>query len=428
MNKHNEFKETEIGRIPKEWKAARLGDLAEAKGGFAFPPDKQGRLSGDFPFFKVSDMNLPGNEVRMVNANNWVDAAIVTEIKARTYPANAIIFPKIGGAVMTNKKRILTRLSVIDNNVMAIVIKKSAQCLPEFLLQWFNSIDLKDFANIGPLPSITSNRMSDAQLPLPSVREQRAIAYVLGKLQTAVETQEKIIATLRELKQATMAKLFREGLRGEPLKETEIGEMPESWEVARLGDVAAIRYGLGQPPELAENGVPMVRATDIKRGKIVDGGVLRVKRAAIPVSRNPFLKTGDIIVVRSGAYTGDAAAVTDEWEGAIAGYDLVVTPSEGLDSTFAVNFLLGERAQGYFRGQRDRSAQPHINAQQLSETLIPLPLLSDQRALAHTLQTLEDRLTNTGKNRDALQALFKAMLHQLMTGQIRVIDLEGMDP
>ncbi len=63
-----------------------------------------------------------------------------------------------------------------------------------------------------------------------SHEEQRSIAAVLSKIQAAVEVQDKIVATLKELKAATMAKLFREGLRGEPLKQTEIGEIPESWE------------------------------------------------------------------------------------------------------------------------------------------------------------------------------------------------------
>ena len=90
--------------------------------------------------------------------------------------------------------------------------------------------------------SINKNVLYDFELDIPSLPEQEAIAGVLSKLQGAVEAQDKIIATLKELKAATLAKLFREGLRGEPLKETEIGEIPESWEMLRLDDVCRTRW------------------------------------------------------------------------------------------------------------------------------------------------------------------------------------------
>ena len=97
--------------------------------------------------------------------------------------------------------------------------------------------------------------------------------------------------------------------------------LPSDWKLASVGDVGDVRYGLGQPPEKAQDGIPMVRATNIKRGRIVADGLIRIKREAIPEARNPFLKHGDIVVVRSGAYTGDVAMVTSEWVGAVAGWN-----------------------------------------------------------------------------------------------------------
>ena len=65
----------------------------------------------------------------------------------------------------------------------------------------------------------------------------------------------------------------------------------------------------------------MVRATNVKRGRLVSDGLIRIKREAIPESRNPYLCAGEIIVVRSGAYTGDVAMVTHDWAGSVVGYD-----------------------------------------------------------------------------------------------------------
>src|SRR5205085_1828670 len=133
--------------------------------------------------------------------------------------------------------------------------------------------------------------------------------------------------------------------------------------------------------EQSDDGVPMIRATNVKRGRISTEGLIRIKREAIPENRNPYLKEGDIIVVRSGAYTGDVAMVTPEWSGSVAGYDLIFSPSGQVDPSFCAFNLLADSVQSYFRSQRDRSAQPHLNRQQLASTKLPVPPLPEQRVI-----------------------------------------------
>ena len=101
------YKETEIGFLPEEWDVVKLGDIAEIRGGYGFPPKYQGDSSGEIPFFKVSDMNAFGNEISMWRANNYVSKNLVGVLKAKLFPEGTIIFPKIGEAIHTNKKRIL---------------------------------------------------------------------------------------------------------------------------------------------------------------------------------------------------------------------------------------------------------------------------------------------------------------------------------
>jgi type I restriction enzyme S subunit len=92
----------------------------------------------------------------------------------------------------------------------------------------------------------------------------------------------------------------------------------------RLKTVARVTYGLGQPPQLANNGIPIVRATNIVRGRISPVGLVFAALADIPLDRAPLLRAGEILVVRSGAYTGDSALITPEWVGSAPGYDLRV--------------------------------------------------------------------------------------------------------
>ena len=205
----------------------------------------------------------------------------------------------------------------------------------------------------------------------------------------------------------------------------ESGYVQEGWRVAHLGALGTVRYGLGQPPEQDIDGLPMIRATNIKRGRIVADGLIRIKKSAIPESRDPYLRSGDIIVVRSGAYTGDLAMVTPEWEGCVAGYDLVFSPSNRVDPEFCAFALLSGPIQTYFRSQRDRSAQPHLNRQQLESAGLPLPPLPEQHAIAHVLRTVQRAKEATEKVITATCQLKASLMRHLFTyGPVPVDDAD----
>lgn len=275
---------------------------------------------------------------------------------------------------------------------------------------------LKGGVNIPILESL--------EILLPPPLEQRAIARALDAVQKAKEVRQQEVALERERKAALLKYLFTHGTRGERIKQTEIGEIAESWCVKPLDSLASIRYGLGQPPELDPRGVPMIRATDIKRGRIIHSGILRVRREAIPDARNPYLRKGDIIVVRSGAYTGDVAMYDGRWETAVAGYDLVVSPStDEMASHFLSEYLLGEDAQRYFHRQSDRAAQSHLNAQQLGETLIPVPLREEQEEIGNLLVAINSRVAALEQECVLLAELFRAMLEEVMTGRVSAVPL-----
>jgi len=159
----------------------------------------------------------------------------------------------------------------------------------------------------------------------------------------------------------------------------------------------------------------MIRATNVKRGKISPEGLIRIKREAIPESRDAFLKEGEIIVVRSGAYTGDVAMVTKEWAGSVAGYDLVLTLGENVDPVFCTYNLLGDDVQSYFRSQSARSAQPHLNRNQLESTEIPLPPRSEQCTIGAILEAVRRALDLQERLIVLTTELKTTLLHQVFT-------------
>ena len=137
-----------------QWRKLSLAEVARCEAGGGFPHAFQGRLSEEIPFFKVSDMNAPGNSIFLRKAANTISSADISKLGAKLKPARSVIFPKVGGALLTNKKRLLPQPSLIDNNMMAVWPLPDSDLLHIFLYFWFLSIDLADLANMGPLPSI----------------------------------------------------------------------------------------------------------------------------------------------------------------------------------------------------------------------------------------------------------------------------------
>jgi type I restriction enzyme, S subunit len=148
--------------------------------------------------------------------------------------------------------------------------------------------------------------------------------------------------------------------------------LPANWSFLPLKRIAAIRYGLGQPPPTMEGGVPLLRATNVTRGLITDAGLVFVDPAGIPSGRDARLRAGEIIVVRSGAYTGDSAIVPDRFDNAVTGYDMVVR-ARYIDSRFLAWQLLSSHIGYQFSLVKSRAAQPHLNAEDLGEILIAMP-------------------------------------------------------
>jgi len=145
------------------------------------------------------------------------------------------------------------------------------------------------------------------------------------------------------------------------------------WNIQKLGtQLKNIRYGTGSPPEYAESGIPFVRATNVKRGTVVRKGLKFITEAAAASISKCRLHQNDLIIVRSGVNAGDCALIPQEYEGAFAGYDLILN----LDAPAAhfYNYLLNST---YGKKLLDpltrRAAQPHLNADQIKDLALISP-------------------------------------------------------
>ena len=173
-----------------------IKEVATVESGFGFPLVYQGAGNQEIPFLKVSDMNLPGNEIRIVSWNNSISNSVLKELKARAFPAGTVIFPKIGAAIATNKKRILTRDSAFDNNVMGIV-PDTSKLLSDYLFALMQVIDLSIWASDAQPPSMRKTVVEEHTIPLPPLEVQREIVVEIEGYQKVIDGARAVVESYR---------------------------------------------------------------------------------------------------------------------------------------------------------------------------------------------------------------------------------------
>jgi restriction endonuclease S subunit len=179
------------------WHKVRIGEVGTVQSGSGFPTKYQGRTDGPFPFYKVSDMSLAGNDREMIFENNTITEEVRRALGAAVFPRGSVIFPKIGGAIATNKKRITTRDCCVDNNVMG-VIPNSKQIDSDFLFYFFLGHDLSEFANEAHLPSIKKTVVEAWEFCVPRLLpEQQRIAAILDEAFDGIATARPQISVAR---------------------------------------------------------------------------------------------------------------------------------------------------------------------------------------------------------------------------------------
>lgn len=204
--------------IHPDWPMVPIKEVAAVESGFGFPLDYQGKADEEIPFLKVSDMNLPGNESRIVSWNNTVSREVLRELKGKAFPAGTVIFPKIGAAIATNKKRILTRDSTFDNNVMGIVPNET-RLLPDYLHTYLLAFDLSQWASEAQPPSMRKTVVEDHAIPLPPLATQQTTVAEIQTEQALVAANRELIARFEKKIHATLARVWGEEAEPTPAEE-----------------------------------------------------------------------------------------------------------------------------------------------------------------------------------------------------------------
>lgn len=292
------------------------------------------------------------------------------------------------------------------------------------------------------LPNRGYNRhftiLKEQAIPKPTKSEQQKIAAVLWKVQQAVEIEERLVITSREFKKSAMQQLFTKGLRGEQQKETAIGLLPKSWEILTINELVDNdvlekpldgNHGNIHPKsaDYVTKGIPFVMACDLKGGVVDFDNCKYITKSQADSLQKGFSVNGDVLISHKGTI-GRTAIVSD-----VDDY-IMLTPQVTYYRVKNPNKLLNSYLKGFFDSEifqnpmkqiaGDGSTRAYIGITRQRELSIVLPSLDEQREIAKIIRGIDQKISLHERKKSILQELFQSLLNKLMTGEIRINDLD----
>jgi type I restriction enzyme S subunit len=273
------------------------------------------------------------------------------------------------------------------------------------------------------------------KIPLPPLSEQKKIAYVLSSVQEAKEKTEDVIKATKELKKSMMKYLFTYGpvsleeAEKVPLKETEIGLIPEEWKVVRLGDIANFKNGINfSANQKGNRGILTIDVLNMY-GEGIYVNLNNLYRVNKKIDENYLLREDDILFVRSslkreGVGWSSLFKPTNEpvtFCGFIIRARLKV---ENVFPEYLTNYLRTKIARNNLIASSGKVAITNINQGMLGKIIVPCSPLQTQKKIASILLAIDRKIEAEENKKKALEDLFKSLLYNLMTAKIRVNNLE----
>jgi type I restriction enzyme S subunit len=417
-----EFKDTELGPLPMDWQVVELQDISKNFFSGGTPSTKREDFwNGEIPWTTSAYI---GEDLYLQHGAKNISKLGLANSSSKLVPKGNLL---IGTRVGVGKVAINTLDIAISQDLTALILDQE-KAISEFAAYVIRTELVQERFRAGgrgtTIKGIPRDDLKQIPIPLPPLPEQRRIAHVLNTIQRQIAAQAALIAATREVKRSLMQRLFTYGPGPEPAptKETEIGEVPEHWGIGIANELCEKIVDCPHTtPKFHSAGILVVRNFNIKDGRLkLDPPSYtseeeyweRVKRA-VP-------QEGDILFSRE-APIGEACLIPPDTKLSLGQRTMLlrVDPTK-LNNAFLVYTLYSENIKQMMLSMATGVTAKHLNVGDVRRLKIPLPPLPEQNEIAHILTTADGKIAAEEQRQAALQELFKSMLHQLMTGQIRL--------
>lgn len=415
------------------WTHTRIEDAYEFT---SKPRALQVNGKAEIPFIRMEDIPLSG-----IYADKYL-LKKPQDISSATYFENGdLLLAKITPSFENGKQGIAQIIDDFGYGTTEIIPIKAKKDISDILYLFFylkektirNELAGKMEGSTGR-QRLSKELIKNLAISLPPLSTQRKIVYILQTLQKAIEQQDKIIETTTNLKKSLMQKLYTEGLKQEPQKETEIGLVPLSWQITELGKIikelnAGVSVRSTDRP-IKEGELGVLKTSCISTGTFIESENKVVEGNEI--SRlNTHLDSDTILISRMNTPTlVGANAYVEEGNERLFLPDRIWQVVLADKSRYSVPWLAYQLNILWKNGVFSRIAtgtsasMKNITKNRFLSIKIAIPNIQEQNDIAEILKTLDRKIIVSMKFKENYSILFKTLLHDLITGQL---DVEGIN-
>lgn len=386
--------------IPEKWKWVNLDRTGSFSSGYT-PSQEQILGQGDIPFFKVAQMNLKGNEKYLRLTPTFLNTP------RKIFEAGTIVFPKLGGAILTNKRRILAQKSVVDTNTAGFLPTKDVLSL-EYAYAFLSTLDFGQYARGTAVPALDLSKVKKIWLPLPPLAEQQRIVATLKPLLEELDAMDRAYTELSGpmlkhfknlvLQQAISGQLVPqldsepavEQIGLAPAKEDEPFALPKKWKWVQSKYMGSWKSGATprrDNAEFWENGtVPWLKTGEVSNGLVLATEEF-VTEKAVKQARLRLNPEGSVLIAMYGTGTvgnigvlGIPCTTNQACCACIIDSDVVI-------SWFLFYVLLAFRSLLIDKASGTTNLQ-NLSKDKIEKIWIPLPPIAEQRRIVARIEEL----------------------------------------
>ena len=383
------------------WPLVGISEFCSTGSGGTPSRKKAEYYDGAIPWIKSGDLR----EAEVTSATEFISELAIKESSAKIVPKGAILLAMYGATV---GRMAMLGIDAATNQAVCNIIPDESKAYPRYVYYALLSIVPEFLRNAvgGAQPNINQGMIRDTKIPLPPLSEQKRIAAILDKADNLRRKRQEAIQLADEFLRSVFLDMF-----GDPVTN------PKGWERRELGDFIAsgdrINYGIVQPGDHMESGVPIVRVGDFRNGRVDKSNLKRVAIDVDSKHKKSRLVGDEILVACVGATVGKVALA----DPSISGFNTVravtrIRLSEEVNRYYFFRYLQSPFIQGYFKQQLRTVGQPTLNGAQIAKTPILLPDKNLQNNYLEVVQKVERWI-----NRAEHQILLKGKLYSSISNE-----------
>lgn len=404
---NNQFTSSPIGEIPIDWEIKSIDEICDILDSNRVPLNKEQRntMTGDIPY---------------CGANGVVDY-----INQYLFDERLIIMAEDGGYFEEFETRPIAYKiegkSWVNNH--AHILRPKDQDSFDWIFYNLVHKNVLQFISGGTRAKLNQSHLKKILITMPPLQEQIKICEVLKAVDCSIKKAESILNQTEKVKRGLIQQLFSKGISHTEFRNTEIGEIPEDWELKSMEEICSeifVGIATSTTDSYTENGIPIIRNQNIHEDFLDTTDLPQITIEFSEKNKTKKLQQGDVLTVRTG-YPGISCVVPKDLEGAHTFTTLVSRPNQSMiHPYFLSRYINSDQGKKFVVGGKAGGAQQNLNAAILKKLPVPIPGLDEQERIVVILGSVDEKIKNEQCHLNKLQILKRGLMKELLTGKVRV--------